>query len=59
MFMKIREARRELRTFNREIGKIILTGDKYKSWNSGVFKTKSYSIDWLKTGYVSTNIKLG
>ena len=59
MFMKIREARRELRTFlNRELGKIILTGDKYKNWDSNVTTSNLYEVtDWLETGYINSDIK--
>ena len=59
MFMKVNEARRELRTFlNREIGKIDLTRDIYTGWNAGVITSNLYKkVDWVKTGYVSSDIK--
>ena len=59
MFMKVTEARRELRTFlNREIGKLILTSDTYTGWNSNITTANLYSItDWVATGYASADIK--
>ena len=59
MFMKVSEARRELRTFlNREIGKLVLTGDTYTGWDSNITTANLYSIaDWVATGYVSSDIK--
>ena len=59
MFMKVNEARRELRTFlNREIAKLILTSDTYTGWDSNITTSNLYSIsDWIATGYVSADIK--
>ena len=59
MFMKVKEARRELRSFvNREIGKLILTSDFYKGWNDYVTTSNLYEVtDWVEAGYISNNIK--
>ena len=59
MFMKVTNARRNLRTFlNREIGKIILTGDKYIGWNDSISTSNVWKVvDWIKTGYNNNNIK--
>ena len=59
MFMKLREARRELRTFlNREVGKLILTSDVYTGWDSNITTSNLYNItDWVATGYTSSDIK--
>ena len=59
MFMKVKEARRELRTFlNREIGKLDLTNDIYTGWDTGITTSNLYKkVDWVKTGYNGNDIK--
>ena len=59
MFKNITQARRELRTFiNREVGKLVLTGDTYAGWDSNITTSNLYEItDWVATGYISNDIK--
>ena len=59
MFMKIKEARRQIRSFiNREVAKLILTSDNYKGWNDYITTSNLYEIvDWVETGYVSNDVK--
>ena len=59
MFMKVSEARRQMRSFiNREVSKLILTSDNYKGWNDNIKTSNLYEIvDWVENGYISNDVK--